>query len=372
MERKKLSERAWYPYAVAGCIAVAFYVLLTHLNMVLNALSVFAGYFKAVILGCVLAYLVNPLANWYANGLFKKMRNVKIRWTLSVLLAALSALILLTVLLGTLIPQFVNSIVTFADHFDEYRASLQNVLENSGLQLTGTLLDPERFSTLSENAMTVVSSFLTENAARILGTTASIGKGIFTWVIAIVLSLYLLSAKEAAKTGGTRFLRALLRPKRAKNVIVFLKRCDSILVSFIVHSLMESLIVGVVNAIFMLLLGMQYVSLISVVVGVTNLIPTFGPVIGGVTGAFILLLVNPFHALMFILFTFVLQFADGYIVKPKLFGDSLGVSGLLILIAGIVFGNMFGIIGVLLAIPSAAILNFIYHDYLLPALENRK
>ena len=81
---------------------------------------------------------------------------------------------------------------------------------------------------------------------------------------------------------------------------------------------------------------------------------------------------NPVHAVIFVAFTFVLQFADGYIIKPKLFGDSLGVSGLLILIAGIVFGNMFGIVGVLLAIPSAAILNFIYHDYLLPALENRK
>ena len=85
-----------------------------------------------------------------------------------------------------------------------------------------------------------------------------------------------------------------------------------------------------------------------------------------------LLLVNPMHALAFLIFTVVLQFLDGYVIKPKLFGDSLGVSGLLILVSVVVCGNMFGIVGILLSIPLAAILDFIYRDYLLPALEVRR
>jgi predicted PurR-regulated permease PerM len=121
----------------------------------------------------------------------------------------------------------------------------------------------------------------------------------------------------------------------------------------------------------MICTGMQYAGLISMIVAVTNLIPTFGPIIGGAIGALILLLVKPLHALIFIIFTVVLQFIDPYFIKPRLFGNSLGVSGLLILIAVIVFGSMFGIVGMLLAIPVAAILDFVYHEALLPWLENR-
>ena len=151
----------------------------------------------------------------------------------------------------------------------------------------------------------------------------------------------------------------------------FILRCDTILVNYIVQSLLDGLIVGVVNAIFMAFCRMPYIGLISVVVGITNLIPNFGPIIGAVIGGFILLLVNPMQALMFLVFTLVLQFVDGYILKPKLFSNSLGVSGLLILISTIVLGNMFGILGILLSIPAAAVLSFAYNDYFVPWKEKR-
>ena len=107
---------------------------------------------------------------------------------------------------------------------------------------------------------------------------------------------------------------------------------------------LDAVIVGGATAVFMAIARMDYIGLIAVVCGVTNLIPSFGPIIGGAIGGFILLLVNPWHALMFLAFTAVLQTLDGYVIKPKLFGDSLGVSGLLILVAIIVFGNIFGIV----------------------------
>ena len=142
--------------------------------------------------------------------------------------------------------------------------------------------------------------------------------------------------------------------------------------SFLGQSLLDSLIVGTVNAIFMLICRMQYVGLVSAVVAVTNLIPNFGPIIGAVVGGFVLFLVNPLHALLFIAFCIVLQFVDGYILKPKLFSGSLGVSGLLILVASIVLGNMFGVWGMVLSVPIAAILSFLYRDYFLPRHEKRR
>ena len=372
MNTGKFRDQNWYPYAVALCIGAAFFVLLTQLDSLLGAVGTFIGYFKAVILGCVLAYLMNPLSRRFAKSVFRGVRAERVRWTLSVILTVLTAILLLLLLLGLLIPQLTRSVLAFAGNFDGYAESLQKWLSSSGLPLAGTALDPQRLSALSENAMKEISAFVRENASRILSTAAGAGKNVVTWVIALILSVYLLSAKDSLKAGTLRLLHALLPEARANGVIEFFRRCDGILVSYVTDSLLESVIVGGANAVFMAIFGMQYVGLISVVVAVTNLIPTFGPIVGGVVGAFILLLVDPLDALLFIAFTFVLQFIDGYVIKPKLFGGALGVSGLLILIAVIVCGNMFGVVGVLLSIPIAAISSFVYSDYLLPALERRR
>ena len=371
MNSHNITRKPWFPHAAAACIAVAFYVLLTHFDAVAAALGTFVGYFRAVLLGCVLAYLMNPLARWYEAHPLKKLSREGLRWTASVILALISALLFLGLLLGMLIPQLVDSVSTFAQNFGSYEESVKSWVAALNLPVRIPALDPSELGSLPDKLFDAVSDFLTNNAGNILSATAGVGKNVFTWVIALILSVYLLTAKASLKSGVIRLMRAVLKERRAEKVFVFFRRCDAILVSFVVQSLMESLIVGGLNAIFMALMRMQYIGLISVVVGVTNLIPTFGPIAGGVIGAFVLLMVNPVHAVIFVVFTCALQFFDGYILKPKLFGDSLGVSGLLILIAVIVGGNMFGILGVLLAIPGAAILNFIYFDYLLPALEGR-
>ena len=114
----------------------------------------------------------------------------------------------------------------------------------------------------------------------------------------------------------------------------------------------------------MAIMGMDYAVLISVVVGVTNMVPTFGPIVGCLIGMFILLLVHPMWSVWFLIFTILLQTVDGYIIKPKLYGDTLGVSPLLILIAIVVGGRMFGVIGILLAIPVSAILDYIFREIL--------
>ena len=118
--------------------------------------------------------------------------------------------------------------------------------------------------------------------------------------------------------------------------------------------------------------GMPYVVLLSVLVGVTNLAPTFGPFVGGAIGAFILLLVNPWYALWFLLFTLILQTVDGYILKPKLFGDSFGVSSVWILVSIIFFGRLFGILGVIISIPLAAIVSYVYQSWILRKLQMRR
>ena len=369
MRLKKLSDKAWFNGAVIACIGVAFYVLLTNFRPVLSAIGSFLGNFRAVFLAFIFACILNPLARFFYYRLFSRSKPGKTRWALSVGLAFLAALLALTLLLGMLIPQLARSILLFSENFDGYASTLGGLIESGPLQL---VVDDAQLQTLTENAMTSVAGFVSENAGRILNIVTNSGKGILSTVIASILAVYILLEKNSVMGGFWRLMRVLLRRDTNEAFLDFVLRCDTILVSYLGQTLLDALIIAGANAIFMLICGMQYVGLVSVVVGVTNLVPNFGPIIGAVIGGFVLLLVKPMHALIFLIFCVALQFVDAYILKPRLFSNSLGVSGLLILIATIVLGNMFGIWGMLLAIPAAAILSFLYRDFFLPRQEQRR
>ena len=369
MKFEDLKNKKWYNGMVIACSAVILYVLLTNIVSVWNVITRILGYFAPLILGCILAYLVNPLAKWFESRIFKKVKKENLKWTASVIVAFVTVVLLLTFLLGTVIPQLVDSIKTFSGNFDGYVAAFQDLINRWQLS---KYVDVKKLMSSSENMWKTIVVYISDNIDNIVETSADVGKTLVNWVLGLVLSIYLLMAKTAVRKGIARFLKALFPQKRYLSIRTFLVRCDDILSHYIVYSLIEGILIGVINAIFMSIMGMQYVGMISVVIAVTNLIPTFGPIIGGLIGAFILLLVDPWDALIFIIFTMVLQTLDGYVIKPKLFGNSLGVSGLLILIAIIVGGKMFGVVGILLAIPFAAIIDFVYKDYLLSALEKKK
>ena len=166
-------------------------------------------------------------------------------------------------------------------------------------------------------------------------------------------------------------MRAFFSPRAYVETVGFLKTCNGILISYIIGDLFDALLVGAANFVFMTVTGMNYKILISVIVGITNLAPTFGPIAGAIVGGLILLFANPWHAVLFLIFTIILQTIDGYVLKPKLFGNTLGISSLWILIVLIVSGRMFGIIGILIAIPLAAILDFIYKDVVIRRIDSK-
>ena len=339
------------------------------MSAVLSALGTFVGYFRAVILGAVFAYLLSPLAIFFSTKVFRGKVFDKTRWALSVILAVAVMLLAMTLLIGTLLPQLIDSIVLFSANIDGYATSLMYLIENSSLY---NLIDQESFMTFSQNSLTSVTNFIKENAGNIVGFAASSGKNIASTVIAMILAIYLLMDSKRV-VNGVKQLFSLVLPETGYKIFRdFVVRCDNILINYIVQSLLDSLIIGSANAVFMTVTGMPYVGLISVVVGVTNLVPNFGPIVGGAIGAFILILIKPMSALVFVIFCLLLQTVDGYILKPRLFSGSLGVSGLLILSSTIVLGNMFSVLGILLSIPTAAVLSFVYHDYLLPWLKKRK
>lgn len=369
--RKKLTEKKWYPAAVAICIGVVLYVALTHLPAISNVMKTIGAYFEPVILGIVIAYMVNPLAELMREKVFKGVRREPLRWILSVAVSVAVVLLVIVLLLVTLIPQLIESISLFAGNIDRYAETLMKMLEKLGYDAP-TAFNIEGLINSSENLLTSITGLLSTHLKGLVSKSAGIGKGLVNVVIAAILSVYLLMGKKGVQEGAKRLLNAILSDPAYEWLMTFLGRCNNILIRYIVYSILDAIIIGGANAIFMAVTRMEYIGLISVLVGVTNLIPTFGPLIGGVIGAFVLLMANPPHAMMFVIFTMILQFCDGYIIKPKLFGDSLGVSGLLIMVFLVVCGNMFGIIGILLSIPLAAIADFVYREELVPALERNK
>jgi predicted PurR-regulated permease PerM len=281
-------------------------------------------------------------------------------------------ILLLGCLLFMLIPQLIDSVALLIGNMDTYVATMDRMIRNlniPGLDIESQL---EGLATSSEDLIKTATQFLSTSLRSIVSASRGVGRNLVNLFLALILSFYLLGSKESIKAGSKRLMKAALPDRLYETIRTFLNRCNNILVRYIVFSILDAIIVGGVNALFMAITGMQYIGLISAVVGITNLIPSFGPVIGGAIGCFILLLVNPWHALAFLIFTLVLQTVDGYLIKPKLFGNSLGVSGLLILVSIVVFGNIMGILGILLAIPLAAIIDFSYEEYFLPFLEERK
>ena len=356
--------------SVVGCITVAVYLLLKNCGMVVSYVGVFIGFFNEVILGGILAYLINPIAITIQKKVFRSKKKGGV-WVLSVTIALIIVLFLIVFLLGLVLPQLVKSIRAFADQFAKYYPALTKGLTDWGIDLSklgissGNIMD-------MKDTVSAISSFALANGSEILDVLLGAGKGLLSFALAVIMAIYFISSKDEIKAGSIRLLKALISEKRADNLIGFLAECSHIFLHYTFFSLIEGVLIGVINAVFMLIMGMPYVSLVSVVVGITNLIPTIGPLIGGVIGAFVIVMENPIQALIFLIFTIILQFFDGYILKPKLFGNSLGVSGTLIMVAFLVGGNMFGIVGMLLSIPGIAIIDMIYHEYIIKGLENRR
>ncbi len=367
---RRFQEKPWYPMAVAISIGVVMYVSLTNLGTILRAVGKFISFFSPVIIGVIIAYIVNPLAKFYEKILFKNIDPKKKRHMVSNILAFITFILFLALILYLLIPQLIGSIMFLADNLDSYLDATKHLLDDLGI--AGSIEGLEEILNSSGDLLKKILDLLTKNIDSIISGTASAGKSLLNVGIAFILSIYIISDKDKIKEGVKRLIAALLSSERYERLTGFVRKCDVILEQYVTHNFLDSLIVGVANSIFMAICRMPYVGLVSVVVALTNLIPTFGPIIGWVIGGFLLVLIKPWYALAFTLFTIVLQTADGYVIKPKLFGDTLGVSGLLILVGVIVGGRMFGIVGILVAIPGVAILDLLYKEFVLLRLEARK
>ena len=371
----ELKRQRWFAYTIAGCITVVVYLVLSHFHALREGIRTVLWYLGPVIGGCVIAYVMNTLAKLYQRSLFRKTKKEKTGWKLSIFLTVITVLAFLLLMMAIVIPQLATSIYKLARNLNSYVATIQGWLEDIGLgsKVLGRIIDLQKLADSSGMLLETLIKYLSENTGKVISISTVAGKSIFNFVIAFILSVYLLIEKHNLKKGVHRLIDALRRQQRRREFMTaVIRKCNAILNRYVVYNLIDSIIVGVANAVFMAACGMEYVGLVSFLVAAANLVPTFGPLVGLLGGGFILLLTKPLHALLFVGFTIVLQFLDGYVLKPRLYGNSLGISGLLVLAAIIVGGRIAGIVGILVAVPAGAILDYLYKDCFLPWLESRR
>lgn len=369
---KNILKNRWASNALAITIGVLVYLFFSHLDVVGKGIAAFFGFINPVIIALIIAYVMDPLTKVFEHYVFRRMRRETARRNLAVVCTILIILAGFVFLMVALIPQIVNSIITFFNNVNVYADEIRTLLANLQEKAAGSRFDFSKILNGGQALLDTIVGKIPSNVDSIINTSFSIGRNIMTWVIAVIMSIYFLADKSRLQAGFGKLMHAILSERMFQSSCKFWNHCNTIMIRYIVGELLDALIIGVSNFVFFLIAGLPYNLLISVVVGVTNLAPTFGPIVGGVVGAFILVLNNPWHALWFIIFTIILQTIDGYVIKPKLFGNTLGVSSVWILVCIIVGGRMFGVPGILLAIPFAAISDYVYNNYILVVLENRK
>ena len=369
---KNLLKEKWFSYTVALCSAVILYLVLTHISSLKHFLGDLWRVGAPVFMAFVIAYVLAPLVDVFSKYVLHKVTPARFRHSLSVLLSILSVILFFVILMVALVPQVIDSIVMFVGNLNGYVLSFQQLMRRLSSFAAAHDIDLTQFITSSDELLQSITRILPENVNKIVNLSYGFGAKLFDWIISFILAVYLMLDSQNLRDGFKRLLHALLPPNVYGNTASFLHRCNTILIRYIAFDVLDGMIIGLLNWFFMVLMQMPYVAIISAVVGITNLAPTFGPMAGAVIGAFILVLVKPWYALVFLLFTLVLQTIDGYVIKPRLFGEQLGVSSVWILISLIIGGRLLGVAGILLAIPFAAIGDFVYHDYLIKRLEKQR
>ena len=371
--KKALSNR-WGAYTIAAIAGVVAYMILNNLPAVSAWLSSAMSVISPIIIGAIIAYLIDLLVVFFDTKAFKKIQQPKFRYALSVVVSITVVLLALGLFFWLVLPEMINSINHFMNNTQNYATNIEDKLkdldkfaENYGIHLNTT----NWTANLKEQAEVMISdvSHNLNMAMDILRGVWNVALNIF---IGLILSVYFIAGKKRLFRGIDKLRRAMLTDEQYKKHTDFLKRSNAIFSKYISFTILEAIGVGIANAIFMLIAGLPNVVLISVIVGFTNILPTFGPIVGCVMGSFVLVLEDPMYAVAFIIFTCILQTIDGYVVKPHLFGDSLGIPAVISLISIIIGGKLFGPIGILISIPFTAVMAILYHESLLPYLEKRK
>lgn len=350
---------------------LAFFLLLNRWSGFMDIIRKIFSALSSVVYGLVFAYLLNKLMTLYERAfLYKLGRRVfpknekkarRFMRALSVLLTIATAVVIVGGLLALVLPQIVASIQLLAGRMQGYLEIVSRwittyLADNPSLEhlLVNTIGNLAEWFTnwLNTNVLTRADQIL----ANITSGAVSVVMEIANMLVGLVISVYLLYHRELFVAQAKKVIYGVGGIRRGNKALGHLRSVDKMFGGFISAKLLDSLIVGVVCYIILVILRMPYAMLVSVLVGVTNVIPFFGPFIGAIPSGLLILLEDPAKCVIFIIVVVVLQQLDGNILYPRLQANAMGLSGFWVMFAILFFGGMFGFWGMMLGVPIFAVL----------------
>ena len=351
---------------MSNIIVIAFALLMAAFLYYIGSI---VGFFRSLldaalpfIVGFAIAFLLLPIVKrveWFLDRtLFRRKAHPRISRVLSTAAAVILLLAIITGFVAILVPQLYNSVKSLLLIISRLIAQYTPVIEQFLLNLKFLNIEGEQLVVAWENVTSQLMNILNYSSTLmngLWGLTNGIYSTVFQLFVGLIAAFYLLMDKERFSAQAKKICYAIWKKPTCETLIHWTRRAHTIFAGFITGKILDSLIIGVICYFFMLIAHLEYPLLISVIVGVTNIIPFFGPFIGAVPSIIILLLIDPLHALIFGIFVVVLQQVDGNVIGPFILGDYVGLSPFLIMLSIVVGGALFGFIGMLLGVPVFAL-----------------
>ncbi len=370
---KKLENKYVYAGITAFCVLMAVLIcgfIFLNFDTVSAAFGKLNSALMPIYIGLVIAYLLSPMVNGMERvifiPLFRKINKTDKRVRgfargISIVLVLVLAIAVIFWLTMLVVPEVVDSITNLANNLPEYYRNTIQVANDIGKK------HPEVAQYMKESTDTVytqvrnwVQNDLLPASTEILGTVSdgllsALGM-LLNVVIGIIVSIYLMAGKERFCAQAKRLLYTVFPEKRANRILAFGKDINWSFAKFFSGKIIDSVIVAIITFIALSIANIPYTALISVLVGVTNIIPFFGPYIGAIPSALLVFLASPFKGVIFLVLIIIIQQVDGNIIGPKIIGESVGLESFWILFSILVFGALFGLIGMICAVPIFSVL----------------
>jgi len=311
------------------------------------------------IIGFAIAFLLIPIVNkveWFFNKtIFKRRKFPRLNRAIASTIAFLTLMALLAGFFGIMVPQLANSIKSIVQYIANFIAMNTDRINNLLLKINFLSIEGEQLVIAWENVMSKLMNYTSFVVDYAMIISNGIYRTVFQLFVGLIAAFYLLMDKEVFCTQIKKLFYSFLKNETCETLIFWARKANKIFAGFITGKILDSMIIGVLCYFLMLIFRFEYPLLISVIVGITNIIPFFGPFIGAIPSILILLLVNPYSALGFAVLILVLQQLDGNIIGPFILGDYVGVSPFWIMLSIVIGGGLFGFVGMLVSVPLFAL-----------------
>lgn len=363
--------------------SVVFVVIFSNLNGFFGVVSSFVRVISFLIYGALFAYLMNPVMG-LVEKLVKKLlgktrlteRTVRRIGRAAGIIVSLIVLVLIVyAIIALILPQIIDSLKELFDpdrlmeYYNQFTAWFAGVVRGTSLERFVDPNDTQLMDKLQSWASGQVENRLLPMLQNLVTELYSV---LTNLLLGLAVAVYLLASKEKFLAQAKKLVVAMFRPKHADRVLEIARRTNSVFGGFIFGKLIDSLIIGIITYFGLLILRTPYPVLLAVIVGVGNIIPVFGPLVSGVIGTLLVVLISPTDALYFAIFVLVLQQIDGNYIGPKILGDRLGLSNFWVLFAIALFGGIFGFKGMVFGLPIFAVIYSIVRDAVERSLRKKK